>query len=226
MKQTTIKSINQLLEKFDEYSTSTAYKFRGQSKTGLDLIPKTARPPFSNRDDLEIFRHWKRRAKSILKKEVSSDIHLLTIAQHFGLATRLLDWSLNPLIATYFACYENFEFDGEIIVFRAKTNLPSDTIENPFETQKDAIVMVQPESSSGRLDNQSGYFSLHNPPGLKVSDIHSKYLQSILIPKELKKEIVFKLNQFGVNNLGLFPDLEGLTKHLNWFYENYDYWTK
>ena len=32
------------------------------------------------------------------------------------------------------------------------------------------------------------------------------------------------VHQYGINYLTLFPDLDGLSKHLSWFIENNKYW--
>ena len=36
--------------------------------------------------------------------------------QHYGIPTRLLDFSLNPLIALYFAVTDNQDKDGKVIL--------------------------------------------------------------------------------------------------------------
>ncbi|HBL76920.1 MAG: hypothetical protein A2W90_00865 [Bacteroidetes bacterium GWF2_42_66] len=225
MNETILNTTDDLYKTFDKFRSASRYKFRGQSNLEWKLVPKAGRFPFKNRNDQELFRQWKRRAKILLDKEYKTDLDYLTIAQHYGIPTRLLDWSHSPLVATFFACIDNYENDGVLYAYKPNKLVLPNEINNPFSTKANEIIFIQPEASSNRILNQLGYFSLHNEPKLELNESNSNpSLERIIIPKSLKKEIIFILNQFGVSDLTIFPDIEGLTKYLCWFYENYEFW--
>ena len=201
----------------EEYNLNY-YKFRGQSDSSWKLIPKTGRPEYSKQNDEVIFKQWKRRAKFYIKNNDLDNWEMLSIAQHTGLPTRFLDWSQNPMVSLFFCCFENIEKEGAVFAFAPKKYINTEN-KNPFELESD-VVFYQPNTANERLANQSGYFSIHKNPEKEFKmDSNIGELIKIMIPAKLKSDLISMLNQYGINFLSLYPDLEGLSKHLCWFYQ-------
>lgn len=99
----------------------TAY--RGHFKSSYELKPGIGRieDPHGEKER-ELFMQFKRSYQSFSTVQPKRDIDLLFLAQHYGLKTRILDWTLNPLVALFFACYEEHPSkseeneDGEVII--------------------------------------------------------------------------------------------------------------
>ncbi|HYE56660.1 MAG TPA: FRG domain-containing protein [Chitinophagaceae bacterium] len=224
MREHRITSVASVFDFFKKYRKSTWWKFRGHSSAEWKLIPKAGREPFKDFPDGELFNTWKLRAVAYLEPYTYSDWDLLAIAQHNGLPTRLLDWSSNPLIAAFFAVIDNYDEDGAIYAHYTKFTIDENK-QQPFDGSIKKNTRYRPRAVSRRIINQFGYFTYHVDPG-RAMNSNNTYgeIEKIIIPAKIKEQTVFALNQFGVNFLTIYPDLEGLSKQLSWHSANSKFW--
>ena len=125
-----MKEINSIAEYLDylngieflakrTYSVACYTFFRGQANVEWKLVPGLYRSDLFTSESLLLIE-----LQHICPKEfLTNRFETLVKMQHFGLPTRLLDTTTNPLVALYFACKDNCaqEKDGAVYVF---PNLP------------------------------------------------------------------------------------------------------
>lgn len=87
--------------KVSEYSLSSYWFFRGQKNSLWGMCPNVFRNDALEYEFDAIETAIRQRPYDF--RECTSDFEILTKLQHYGLGTRLLDVTLNPLVALYFA---------------------------------------------------------------------------------------------------------------------------
>lgn len=224
MNEFRVSNFHEFHEVLTRYKKDTRWIFRGQSDPSWKLIPKAGRVDFNHRDDESIFIPWKRRAYSFIDNIPEDNWDWLTLAQHFGLATRLLDWTYNPLVACYFAVKNSINKDSVVYSYLNEVEIIQDK-HDPFKV--DGVFAFRPKGIASRVTNQSSLFTIHGPASLDLSENLSSdsNLEKIIIDKDYKKELVFELSFYGFNELTMFPDLDGLSSFVNWHVKSREYWS-
>lgn len=218
-----IESLDQYVKIIDDFNLFYEFVlFRGQPIKG-NLVPSVARTdPKRNTLKIEtkVFEQLRLLGASLIDSK-QSDLDLMVLAQHFGLKTRLLDWTQNALIALWFACESLSEDDSYVYVLEADDYLVKDAYsENPFSIRKTRA--FQPRMNNPRVIAQSGWFTLHRysektrrfVPLERNSEIKSN-LTEIRISGSSKKQILDSLEMNGINYRTIYPDLAGLCMYLN-----------
>tara|TARA_B100002003_G_scaffold118025_1_gene108880 strand:+ start:493 stop:1260 length:768 start_codon:yes stop_codon:yes gene_type:complete len=163
------------------------------------------------KNEQRMLRLFKEQAVPYLTFRPANNWEWLAIAQHHGLPTRLLDWTRNPLVATFFAVEQEYSGDSLIYCFKHDKYIITDKIKNPFE--RTTVGKFIPSHVTTRITAQTGLFTIHPNP----KEIYqSKSIDTIRIKKEFRKDLKKTLNSYGIHKASLFPDLDGLAKHITW----------
>ena len=207
--------------------------FRGHADATWKLVPSAHR-----RDPLletQFAQQFRLRAPAVANCPAHTDhVSWLPLMRHYGLPTRLLDWTESLLVATYFATALQ-DKDGTIWVV-APGGLNELTIGRfipfmhdprvePLITEAFGVkigdnyspyLAVCAPRSDPRMSAQLGNYTIHRhrePLEDQVEAVHA--LVRISIPSSAKIRLRNELGLLGIRTSSLFPDLTTLAAEIS-----------
>lgn len=234
-----INSIQELLEKLEALppKDSQSIWYRGQGSKDWSLTPYYLRLG-GNQSESTLLKRFKQSAAMLVETSPKESFDWLFLMQHYGVPTRLLDWSESPLVALYFAV-ENIEkygtTDGALwILYPSELNknarihnkeeqgfIPSfddeelksysvESLKSNARTQLLPVATIATRNNA-RIQAQLGVFTIHHHENIPIEDVGDKsHIVKFVIPGRSKERIKKQLALMGFTKFQLFPELSSI----------------
>ena len=216
--------------------------WRGHADTNWELQPAVHRPRYRGFEQdlvLRFMRRAKTRYAGILPAEEAWPDWLL-LMQHYGLPTRILDWTRSPLTAAVFAVESHPDKSGAIwalnpYLWNYSANNTGRLIDpyeeivmpyfkDPFKgaTCEDRAIAIDAPEIDNRMLVQQAVCTIHGKrtPMEQLDEFGGSGFVKFVIPAKLKVHVSKYLELYGVTRDKLFPDLYHLALELSEKFRN------
>jgi len=213
--------------------------FRGHPKIEYTLAPSALRysDAASRERALNLVADVQRYLEIKLPRppQTTDRLGWMQVAQHYGLPTRLLDWTQNAAIALYFASSEDMDKDGLVVVLNPLDLNQWVDPKSPriFDIQRDREIIepyfklngkirsggkhsiaINPTWNNERIAIQQGVFTLHGARKFELDRDQASSLIMVPVLKEHKASLHSELERVGVGEMFIFPEPEHVCSHL------------
>jgi hypothetical protein len=244
----TFAELLEVIEAFQGDSTASWYRgcrdkdhkleptlYRHSSKTKIQEISGL---------ETELTTRFVQRSLPFLQRTLTNDWDKLFLMQHYGVPTRLLDWTENPFVGIYFAlnagldskradsalwmcdpiawnqaALSHISYKGGVLDESSQV-VRSYAPGTSFNEIPMLPIMIYGTYNSPRIVAQRGGFALFGQGTEPMEDVYAaknfppKTLMKIVIGRDKVDEIRASLYRKGFTESVVFPDLDGLAKEI------------
>jgi hypothetical protein len=210
--------------------------YRGHPNSRFYLLASLLRFKNGIDKERELFTNFKKFADRTIKRR-ESEWETLFEMQHYGVPTRLLDWSETFGIALFFAATYNqshhpdqnaavYLLDPIALNKISRVNqifrVPRD--EEIFSYTKiywnhspfaaNAPIAIEPIFINDRMLAQRGMFTVHHDKIDPIEDTFPEAIKKVILPNAVIPAAIEFLELSNLNMFSVFPDLAGLSGYL------------
>lgn len=227
-----------------DFSSTTLPWYRGQADSTWHLVPSIYRGDCDKEREREMSRDFRLRAHLDIEHTPTTYLGWLFVMQHYGMPTRLLDWTESSLVALYFAVEDfsrtsnaavwvmhpwtlnkNAESYGQQSVPQLSKDIddlywyPMNTVltqGQAVRVKKNRPMALRPAHTTRRIVAQRGQFTVHGHDTIGLDQVPQMNLDlfKVEIDGRYKLTLLRQLYKVGVSRYTIFPDLTGLSHEL------------
>lgn len=208
--------------------------FRGHADARWQLLPGFMRV-MSDTSETTLLNRFRQSAAMLADRRPATSFDWTFLMQHYGVPTRLLDWSESPLISMYFAV-ENWQekpdtdgalwclwptalnqnanivdkVEGQYIPSFDDDELQGYTVDSLRQNARLELFPVATIATrnNARIQAQMGTFTIHHNKKIAIEEVGDQsHVAKYTIPHAAKEVLAEELKLLGMTRFSLFPEL-------------------
>jgi hypothetical protein len=210
--------------------------YRGHPDVSHYLLATLLRYKNGLEKEKYLFDSFQKFSDRIFKRR-TSEWETLFEMQHYGVPTRLLDWTESFGVALFFAAYYNKrratqtdaaiyllsphrlnKYSGINRIYRIPEDAASFSYKGIYWRQMpfaaNAPIAIEPIFINDRMLAQRGMFTVHHDDIKPLETEFPQAVQKVVIPHSLVDAALDFLNLTNINEYSVFPDLAGIAGYL------------